>query len=135
MFGLSKREQRWAAEQKAAETLLPFLATLSRDKAEISRLQNRIVALEAVNKALETAEANIILSLRKTLSVALDEIDRLEELSVNKILIAVVPDSDGNPQEVYAKSVKEVEEMLTELDTELEDWQIGVRVLTMTNHE
>ena len=50
MFGLTKREQRWKAEQKAAETLIPMITAIAveamkRDDkdAEITRLNAHIV--------------------------------------------------------------------------------------------
>ena len=35
MFGLTKREQRWAAEQKAVETLLNFAVEIAKANAAI----------------------------------------------------------------------------------------------------
>ena len=34
MFGLTKREQRWKAEQKAAETIFGFVAEIAKASAE-----------------------------------------------------------------------------------------------------
>jgi cell division protein FtsB len=86
MFGLTKREQRWAAEQRAAETMIPLLTAsiannsrISQYEAEISRLNARVTELETANKILETEEANIILKLRKQLSSLCDENDFLAQ--------------------------------------------------------
>lgn len=54
------------------------------------------------------------------------EVAELKELSVTKIMIAVVP-GDGSGFEVYAKSVKDVETKLGEMGGELEDWQLGIK--------
>lgn len=53
MFGLTKREQRWAADQKAAEVFLPFLSTIVEAKMKltesehIARLERELAALKA----------------------------------------------------------------------------------------
>lgn len=52
----------------------------------------------------------------------------LDDFGVNNIMMAVVP-GDGSGHELYAKSVAEVVEKLTELDEELEGWQLGIRKL------
>ena len=44
-----------------------------------------------------------------------------EDLLVSNILLDVVPDEDGNPVEVYAKSVDEVVDRLTALSNEIEE--------------
>ena len=51
------------------------------------------------------------------------EIDRLNTLSVTNIIIAIVP-GDGDGQEVYAKSVAEVESLLTKLSDKAEDYDL-----------
>jgi hypothetical protein len=48
-------------------------------EAEISRLNARVIELEAANKILETEEANIILALRKCLGSLCDENDILTQ--------------------------------------------------------
>lgn len=54
------------------------------------------------------------------------QIKELEALSVTKIRLDVVP-GDGSGSEVYAKSVDEVVSKLSEMDAELEDWQLGIK--------
>lgn len=39
MFGLTRREQRWKAEQKAAETLAGFTVAVLRTKAQIAQTE------------------------------------------------------------------------------------------------
>ena len=46
MFGLTKREQRWKAEQKAAEVLIPAIVQLTEARLAMDT-NERIVALEA----------------------------------------------------------------------------------------
>ena len=56
MFGLTKREQRWAAEQKAAETIVPALVAAIEAKAALET-NERIAELEAeLAKAKEENE-------------------------------------------------------------------------------
>jgi len=45
MFGLTKREQRWAAEQKAAETIVPLLTAAIEARTAMDT-NDRIAALE-----------------------------------------------------------------------------------------
>lgn len=55
MFGLTKREQRWAAEQKAAETLVP-LAIAAIEARTSMDTNERIAALE---RDLAAAQADV----------------------------------------------------------------------------
>jgi hypothetical protein len=62
MFGLTRREQRWKAEQKAAETLIPLIAATvqaaaeirvaeaNTDAAELERLRAEVARLTAALK-------------------------------------------------------------------------------------
>ncbi len=55
MFGLTKREQRWKAEQKTAETLVPLVTAIVQAQSEASELER----LRAENKAAwDSAEYN-----------------------------------------------------------------------------
>lgn len=66
----------------------------------------------------------------ETLTITLDEpTPQTDHLSVTGILINVVPGEDGVGKEVYAKSVADVENLLTKLSEELEEWQLGIRKL------
>lgn len=69
MFGLTRREQRWKAEQKAAETLIPLIAATvqaaaeirvaeaNTDAAELERLRAEVARLTAaLKRANEQAE-------------------------------------------------------------------------------
>lgn len=52
MFGLTKREQRWKAEQKALETFAPILVALASSTAakhteEVERLRRENTELRA----------------------------------------------------------------------------------------
>jgi len=61
-----------------------------------------------------------------------EEIQALRALSVTNILLKVVPGLDGMGHEVRAKSVKEVEDALTETAQRLEDWELGIKRLAAT---
>lgn len=50
-------------------------------------------------------------------------------LDVRKILLGVTPGFDGMGDNVYAKNVSEVEQKLSEIGLELEDWRMGIREL------
>lgn len=50
-----------------------------------------------------------------------------KELDVRTILLGVVPGWDGMGEEVFAKSVADVEKKLSAMGEELEDWQLGIR--------
>ena len=50
----------------------------------------------------------------------------LKKMSVANIMLGVVL-GDGSGLEVYAKSVAEVEQKLSDMGGELEDWQLGIK--------
>jgi len=63
MFGLTKREQRWKAEQKVAEALIPLLSATIKAAAdirvaeaneEIARLRAEVARLTATAPAPDT---------------------------------------------------------------------------------
>lgn len=56
------------------------------------------------------------------------EVQNLRALSVTNILMAVVPGLDGMGHEIYATSVAEVVEKLSDLGCRLEDYQLGIAV-------
>jgi len=65
MFGLTKREQRWAAEQKAAETIVPLLtaaieARTAMDTNErIAQLERDLAAAQAERDALFRSKSTL----------------------------------------------------------------------------
>lgn len=59
------------------------------------------------------------------------EIDRLRTLSVENIMLSVVPGWDGMGEEVYAKSVKEVEETLSQMGECIENYELGITIKPM----
>lgn len=50
-----------------------------------------------------------------------------KEIDVRTILLHVVPGEDGMGEEVFAKSVADVEKKLGAMGEELEDWRLGIR--------
>jgi hypothetical protein len=52
-----------------------------------------------------------------------------DDCDARKILLAVTP-GDGSGYEVYAKNCRDVEDMLTKIGSELEEWQLGIRRLS-----
>ena len=52
---------------------------------------------------------------------------KAEALSVTKIMLDVVPGEDGNGEEVYAESVEDVENKLSDLGSRLENWELGIK--------
>lgn len=49
MFGLTKREQRWKAEQRAVETLCGFAAEVVRAQADV-RIAEALAEVERLRK-------------------------------------------------------------------------------------
>lgn len=76
MFGLTRREQRWRAEQKAAETLANLAVGLTRENraAEIEELNKKVVEL---TRDLEIA--------RKDASGYRDDVANLTRISLETI--------------------------------------------------
>lgn len=56
------------------------------------------------------------------------EVQNLKALAVTSILLDVVPGADGMGHEVYAASVEDVVEKLSDLGSRLEDYQLGIAV-------
>jgi len=63
------------------------------------------------------------------------KVEALEKLSVTKVMIDVVPGSDGMGHEVYAKSVDELCEHMGKIYEELGDWQLGIRRHSSDTHQ
>jgi hypothetical protein len=59
MFGLTKREQRWAAEQKAAETLVPLAIAAIEARTTMDTNENVVTALNARLVQLEAELAKV----------------------------------------------------------------------------
>jgi hypothetical protein len=57
------------------------------------------------------------------------EVERLKGLSVTHILLEVVPGDEGNGEEVYARSIADVEAKLSKMGSDLEGWQLGIKRL------
>ena len=66
MFGLTKREQRWAAEQKAAETIVPLLTAAIEARTAMDT-NDRIAALER-DLAAAQAERDALFRSKSTLN-------------------------------------------------------------------
>lgn len=62
MFGLTQREQRWKAEQKAAETLAAFAAVAVKAKADIAVAEAKVDADELARLRVENAELRLLLT-------------------------------------------------------------------------
>ncbi|MGH8466506.1 MAG: hypothetical protein ACRER5_20405, partial [Pseudomonas sp.] len=52
-----------------------------------------------------------------------------DERDITSILLKIVPGVDGMGHEIYAKSVKDVEEHMGAMGLELEEWELGIRRL------
>lgn len=63
----------------------------------------------------------------EALRVAQAEVERLKPLSVENIMLEVVP-GDGSGFEVYAKTVADVEAKMYGMGSELEEYQLGIKV-------
>lgn len=58
---------------------------------------------------------------------------RFSQFDVRRIMLDVVPGPDGEGVEVYAKSIEEVENKLTELATKLEECELGIKPKQISN--
>lgn len=65
MFGLSRREQRWAAEQKAAELLVSVACAAIKAQAEIQVAEAQSDAIELKALRAEVAEMRQLLAARQ----------------------------------------------------------------------
>ena len=103
--------------------------------AEIDMTDNITVSRELLRQVLDAACspycAQDLGKLVPTLRAALEQTAPMQEpeTDVRKIMLAVVPGFDGMGAEVYAKSTKDVEDKLSALGSELEEWQLGIRRL------
>lgn len=59
MFGLTKREQRWKAEQQASELLVHFAVATVRSLAEANSDAAELKRLRAENETLRLTQAKI----------------------------------------------------------------------------
>lgn len=64
MFGLSKREQRWEAEQKAAKLLISFAASVVKACAEIQIAEAKNDTAELIKLRAEVAEMRQLLATK-----------------------------------------------------------------------
>ena len=72
MFGLTRREQRWKAEQKAAETVLGFAAAVAQasasvDADELKRLRADNERLRADSVPLGAIRALVVEAIREVI--------------------------------------------------------------------
>lgn len=82
--------------------------------------------LKAVRRsALETSAG-----LQAEVTQLQAEIARLQALSVTNIMLAIVPGLDGMGHEVFAKSVKDVEDVLSKMGEQIEDFELGIKTAT-----
>jgi hypothetical protein len=72
MFGLTRREQRWKAEQKAAEALIPLIAATVKAAAEI-----RVAEANTDSEELERLRAEVV-RLTAALKRANDQAEHFE---------------------------------------------------------
>lgn len=110
-----------AALRAALEALTtPLDGTVARILAIYSAFHSALSATPTTQAAPQTAVQQGVCK----------RCTELEALSVTNILLDVVPDINGMGYEVYAKSVEDVEDRMTQMGQELEDWQLGIRRLS-----
>jgi len=115
----------------AVETQRAVMVKPETERAELLKV---IDAFEKANKAnyLESFEFDQWFGkLRKAAALlSADSKDAREpvpaDCDVRKIMLDVVPGWDGMGQEVYAKSVREVEDLLSGMGQRLEDFELGI---------
>jgi hypothetical protein len=89
--------------EQAREQLSEAVAEAKRRQRDVQKYFEEKILLENANAALRA------------------EIEKLKALSVTNILIEITPGIDGCGEEIYAKSVKDVEDEMTRLGVESED--------------
>mgnify|MGYP003404656073 CR=1 FL=1 len=110
---------------EAAAELRRLEAQLQKETAARQAAQ---IEAEALKERLVRADAEkcaAVLAERIAPKAPVQE----PEIDVRNIMLAVVPGFDGMGAEVYAKSTKDVEDKLSALGSELEEWQLGIRRL------
>lgn len=93
------------------------LAAMEALRQELTEAQR----LRDVFKQSDAAVRDILSSVREQAEALRQQVAALEALSVKHIMIAVVPGEDGMGEEVYAESVSDVVNTLSELDGHAED--------------
>lgn len=96
-------------------------------------MNDTVVAIEKYLRQLaphqkEREAAQLLVAAKNELSAMQQRAEVAESLSVTKILLCVVPGLDGEGEDVYAKSVAEIEELLSSLSGQVEDYEFGIKI-------
>lgn len=116
-------------ERIAANTHSDTEKTLRAAVARIKELKAHKLPDDQLTRGLTRIALNVTMvesEKRRTLTSAIERLNELQALSVTNIMIGIVP-GDGSGCEVYAQSVKDVEDKMTAMACELEEWQLGIR--------
>ena len=89
MFGLTRREQRWKAEQKAAETLVQFATAIVRARADVE------VAVAARERDAEVAHLRAELAELKARLPQLLPAHRQDEPKVDQEARTTAQETNG----------------------------------------
>lgn len=111
-----EREAQLAEAIQVIRGILKFIRTHAQDTKGF----DPELAEKRVNARLDQ-----IAALANQRAEAVPDIPK--ELDVRTILLDVVPGWDGMGEEVFAKTVADVEKKLGAMGEELEDWQLGIR--------
>lgn len=96
-------------------------AEIARLQAQVAELQAEVTYQEGKKQTIsDLAEANDRCK-RRQIDVLQEQVTELQALSVTHIMTAVVLGEDGMGDEVYAKSVADVESLLSELGERAEE--------------
>jgi hypothetical protein len=94
MFGLTRREQRWKAEQKAAEALVPFAVAAVQAAAQVRAAEAQTDAAELAR--LRAAEADFHMEYRLKCDVENKaQAQELERLRAVLLVLANAADAVG----------------------------------------
>ncbi len=99
MFGLTKREQRWKAEQRAAEVLAALAGTAMKAAAEVRVAEAQADAAELARLRAEAASFQMAYRLKcdEELKAQALEIERLRAKRAEmRQLLAVIADNLGD---------------------------------------
>lgn len=94
MFGLTKREQRWKAEQKAAETLLGFVSCVAHSAAEVRAAEALADSSELAR--LRQENVSLLRDLRMSTNVIRIQLQTIKELEA-QIAKLSSPSQGGQP--------------------------------------
>lgn len=127
-LGWGQNETMWKCWNQALDYLAPQLsASQAREATQFERIHQFDRCISAIATALGSPACGGVDEPSSPLGTAEVLVGEIKKLSVTSILLRVDP-GNGDGEEIYAKSVADVEAELTRLDSQLEDWELGIKI-------